>query len=100
MIHMFRRRGKWLDKMLCLELCLSCLLSNFPFLSNFPWSISLSVLAQALQVRGGVLGRWVSRWVGGDVVAVVALLDGKGATGVTQANRKIPWRLAAETPAT
>ena len=40
---------------------------------------------------------WVSRWVGGEVV--VSLLDGRGATGRTQANQTIPWRLTVETPA-
>ena len=44
----------------------------------------------------------VGRWVGGEVV--VALLDGRGATGITHVvhgrGRITPWRLTRETPAT
>ena len=54
----------------------------------------------------GVLGQWVSRWVGGGGGGggvVVALLDGRGATGITHTDQEqspaILWRLAAETPA-
>ena len=38
----------------------------------------------------GVLGKWVSRWVGsgGGGGVVVALLDGRGATGIPRQNER------------
>ena len=94
MIHMFRRCGKWLEQMLCLQLRLlyflfgQLCLPNSPFhsksfLSSFLPSMSLRVLAQAVLVCSGVLGRWgrwVGRWVGSNVM--VTLIAVREATGI------------------